>query len=88
MSLPVRNPGRANSEQARLMPAVMVNSPSRLLLLDEPDVVEEALRAYRGTLVMVTYDAWFARAVGHRRRWRSAPAASWTLPHAPPSTME
>jgi ATPase subunit of ABC transporter with duplicated ATPase domains len=47
----------------------MVNSPSRLLLLDEPDVVEEALRAYAGTLVMVTHDAWFARAVGYRRRW-------------------
>ena len=63
----------------RLLLAAMVNSPARVLLLDEPtnfldfdalDVVEEALRAYRGTLVTVTHDRWFADAVGHTRRWR------------------
>jgi ATPase subunit of ABC transporter with duplicated ATPase domains len=62
----------------RLLLAVLVNSPARVLLLDEPtnfldfdalDVVEEALRAYRGTLVTVTHDRWFAAAVGHTRRW-------------------
>jgi ATPase subunit of ABC transporter with duplicated ATPase domains len=62
----------------RLLLAVLVNSPARVLLLDEPtnfldfdalDVVEEALRTYRGTLVTVTHDRWFAAAVGHTRRW-------------------
>ncbi|HYN93070.1 MAG TPA: ATP-binding cassette domain-containing protein [Pilimelia sp.] len=65
-------------ELRRLLLAVLVNSPARVLLLDEPtnyldfdalDVVEEALRAFRGTLLTVTHDAWFAAAVGHTRRW-------------------
>jgi ATPase subunit of ABC transporter with duplicated ATPase domains len=65
-------------ELRRLLLAVMVNSPARVLLLDEPtnyldfdalDVVEEALRAFTGTLLMVTHDAYFARAVGYNRRW-------------------
>ncbi|OJF15458.1 ABC-F family ATP-binding cassette domain-containing protein [Couchioplanes caeruleus] len=68
-------------ELRRLLLAVMVNSPARVLLLDEPtnfldfdalDVVEEALRAYRGTLVTVTHDRYFAAAVGHTRRWHVA----------------
>lgn len=65
-------------ELRRLLLAVMVNSDARVLLLDEPtnyldfdslDVVEEALRAFRGTLLMVTHDAYFARNVGYSRRW-------------------
>jgi ATPase subunit of ABC transporter with duplicated ATPase domains len=65
-------------ELRRLLLAVMVNSPARVLLLDEPtnyldfdalDVVEEALRAFRGTLVTVTHDGYFAERVGHTRRW-------------------
>jgi ATPase subunit of ABC transporter with duplicated ATPase domains len=65
-------------EMRRLLLAVMVNSPSRMLLLDEPtnyldfdslDVVEQALRAFDGTLVMVTHDAYFARSVGYDRLW-------------------
>ena len=49
-------------ELRRLLLAVIVNSPVRVLLLDEPtnfldldalDVVEEALRRFRGTLVTV-----------------------------------
>ncbi|MEU4774327.1 ribosomal protection-like ABC-F family protein [Micromonospora sp. NPDC023644] len=68
-------------ELRRLLLAVLVNSPARVLLLDEPtnyldfdalDVVEEALRQFRGTLVMVSHDAWFAEAVGVHRRWRLA----------------
>ncbi|GAB7037233.1 ABC-F family ATP-binding cassette domain-containing protein [Catenuloplanes sp. NPDC020197] len=60
-------------ELRRLLLAIMVNSTSRVLLLDEPtnyldfdalDVVEEALRAYHGTLIVVTHDAYFARAIG------------------------
>ncbi|MER6757337.1 ribosomal protection-like ABC-F family protein [Micromonospora echinofusca] len=66
-------------ELRRLLLAVLVNSPAEVLLLDEPtnyldfdalDVVEEALRQFRGTLVMVSHDAWFAEAVGVDRRWR------------------
>jgi ATPase subunit of ABC transporter with duplicated ATPase domains len=65
-------------ELRRLLLAVLVNSPARILLLDEPtnfldfdalDVVEEALRRYRGTLVIVTHDRYFAGAVGTTRRW-------------------
>jgi len=73
--------GLSAGELRRLLLAVMVNSPARVLLLDEPtnyldfdalDVVEEALRAYRGTLVTVTHDRWFADAVGHTRVWHVA----------------
>ncbi|MBM2616191.1 ABC-F family ATP-binding cassette domain-containing protein [Actinoplanes sp. LDG1-06] len=65
-------------ELRRLLLAVLVNSPARVLLLDEPtnfldldalDVVEEALRRYRGTLVVVTHDRYFAERVGFGRRW-------------------
>jgi ATPase subunit of ABC transporter with duplicated ATPase domains len=65
-------------ELRRLLLAVLVNSPGQVLLLDEPtnyldfdslDVVEEALRAYRGTLLMVSHDGYFARSVGYTRRW-------------------
>jgi ATPase subunit of ABC transporter with duplicated ATPase domains len=65
-------------ELRRLLLAVLVNSTARILLLDEPtnfldfdalDVVEEALRRYRGTLVIVTHDRYFAGAVGTTRRW-------------------
>ncbi|MFI7545421.1 ABC-F family ATP-binding cassette domain-containing protein [Actinoplanes sp. NPDC049599] len=68
-------------ELRRLLLAVMVNSPARILLLDEPtnfldfdalEVVEQALRAFRGTLVTVTHDRYFAAAVGHDRTWHVA----------------
>ncbi|MGW9193927.1 ribosomal protection-like ABC-F family protein [Micromonospora chersina] len=66
-------------ELRRLLLAVLVNSPARVLLLDEPtnyldfdslEVVEAALREFRGTVVMVSHDTWFAEAVGVDRRWR------------------
>jgi ATPase subunit of ABC transporter with duplicated ATPase domains len=76
-------PTRALSagELRRLLLAVLVNSPARILLLDEPtnfldfdalDVVEEALRRYRGTLVFVTHDRYFADAIGTTRSWHVA----------------
>ncbi|MEU4163648.1 ABC-F family ATP-binding cassette domain-containing protein [Actinoplanes sp. NPDC026670] len=70
-------------ELRRLLLAVLVNSPSRILLLDEPtnfldfaalDVIEEALRRYRGTLLTVSHDRYFADAVGHTRHWHVADA--------------
>ena len=68
-------------ELRRLSLAVLVNRPARVLLLDEPtnfldfdalDVVEQALREYRGTVLTVTHDRYFADAVGHTRRWHVA----------------
>ncbi|BEL04901.1 ABC-F family ATP-binding cassette domain-containing protein [Actinoplanes sichuanensis] len=68
-------------ELRRLLLAVLVNSPSRILLLDEPtnfldfaalDVIEEALRRYKGTLITVSHDRYFADAVGHTRHWHVA----------------
>ncbi|MEP7023499.1 MAG: ATP-binding cassette domain-containing protein, partial [Actinomycetota bacterium] len=68
-------------EARRLLLAVLVNGTSPVLLLDEPtnyldfdalDVAEEALRAFRGTLVMVTHDRYFAERVGFTRHWRVA----------------
>jgi ATPase subunit of ABC transporter with duplicated ATPase domains len=69
----------SQGEVRRLLLAVLVNSGSPVLMLDEPthyldfdslDVVEEALRAYPGTLVMVTHDWYFAERVGYTRHWR------------------
>ncbi|MBB2948214.1 ATP-binding cassette subfamily F protein 3 [Actinoplanes lutulentus] len=68
-------------ELRRLLLAVVVNSPARILLLDEPtnfldfealDVVEEALRRYKGTLLFASHDRYFADAVGHTRHWHVA----------------
>jgi ATPase subunit of ABC transporter with duplicated ATPase domains len=60
-------------ERSRLLIAVLVSSGSELLLLDEPtnhldfdslDVVEEALRQYRGTIVAVSHDRAFIENIG------------------------
>jgi macrolide transport system ATP-binding/permease protein len=64
-------------EVRRLLLATIVNTDADALLLDEPtnfldfdamDVVEEALRAYRGALVVVTHDAYLAKSIGCDRR--------------------
>ncbi len=74
----VRTRSLSAGELRRLVLAVLVNSPARVLVLDEPtnfldfdalDVVEEALRRYRGTVLTVTHDRFFAEAVGYSRRW-------------------
>jgi ATPase subunit of ABC transporter with duplicated ATPase domains len=71
-------------ELRRLLIAVIVNSPQRILILDEPtnfldfealDVVEEALRRFRGTLLVASHDRFFAEAVGFSRRWHVADGA-------------
>nr|WP_296076041.1 ABC-F family ATP-binding cassette domain-containing protein [uncultured Actinoplanes sp.] len=71
-------------EVRRLLIAVIVNSPQRILILDEPtnfldfealDVVEEALRRFRGTLLVASHDRVFADAVGFGRRWHVAGGA-------------
>ncbi len=65
-------------ELRRLLLAVMVNSPARVLLLDEPanfldfdalDTLEAALRVFRGTLVVVTHDRYLAEAIGADQVW-------------------
>jgi ATPase subunit of ABC transporter with duplicated ATPase domains len=69
----------SSGELRRLLLAVMVNSSARVLLLDEPtnyldfdalSVVESALRTYRGTILTVTHDRYFATEVAHTRAWR------------------
>jgi ATPase subunit of ABC transporter with duplicated ATPase domains len=78
-SRPVRT--LSAGELRRLLLATMVNSGAQVLLLDEPtnyldfdslDVVEEALREFQGTVLMVTHDRYFANAVGYTRHWRVA----------------
>ena len=63
-------------ELRRLLLATIVNGPADTILLDEPtnfldfdalDVMEEALRAYDGTLVIVTHDAVLPRSISTDR---------------------
>ena len=64
-------------ERSRLLIAVLVSSGSELLLLDEPtnhldfdslDVIEEALRQFRGTIVAVSHDRAFVENICCGRR--------------------
>jgi ATPase subunit of ABC transporter with duplicated ATPase domains len=59
-------------ELRRLLLATIVNGPADVILLDEPtnfldfdalDVVEEALRAFDGALVVVTHDALLPKSI-------------------------
>ncbi len=63
-------------ERSRLLIAVLVSSGSELLLLDELtnhldfdslDVVEEALRQFRGTILAVSHDRAFVENIGCER---------------------
>ncbi|WP_433686095.1 ATP-binding cassette domain-containing protein [Micromonospora carbonacea] len=73
----------SGGEQARLTPDLLIlDEPTNHLDADGiawldgwlaafgGGVVQEALRAHRGTVVLVTHDVWFADAVGYDRRWR------------------
>jgi ATPase subunit of ABC transporter with duplicated ATPase domains len=66
-------------EIRRLLLACLVNSGAELLLLDEPtnhldfdslDVIEEALLAFEGTVVVVTHDQYLARRLGPTHHWQ------------------
>jgi ATP-binding cassette subfamily F protein 3 len=51
---------------------LLLDEPTNFLDFDALDVIEEALRAFRGTLITVTHDTYFAEQVGHTRRWHVA----------------
>jgi ATPase subunit of ABC transporter with duplicated ATPase domains len=63
----------------RLLLAKLMNAGVELLLLDEPtnyldfdsiDVLEEVLRAFQGTLLIVTHDEYLTRSIQANRYWR------------------
>ncbi len=59
---PVREEGGPQGQGARL------DEPTNYLDFDSLDVVEAALRAFTGTIIVVTHDRYLARAVGCTRR--------------------
>jgi len=65
-------------ERSRLLIAMLVMGGAELLLLDEPtnhldfdsiDVVERALKGFRGTILTVSHDREFIRSIGCDRVW-------------------
>ncbi|WP_211244496.1 ABC-F family ATP-binding cassette domain-containing protein [Actinospica robiniae] len=65
-------------ELRRLLLAVAVNEGAPILMLDEPtnyldfdslDVVERAVRAFTGTVLVVSHDRYFAQAAGLSQEW-------------------
>jgi len=48
---------------------LLLDEPTNYLDFDSLDVVEAALREFRGTIVMVTHDRYFAGSAGYTRWW-------------------
>ena len=78
-------------ERSRLLIAVLVSSGAELLLLDEPtnhldfdslDVIEEALRQFRGTIVAVSHDRAFVENIGCARHIEIRGGRLWEHPSA------
>lgn len=86
-----RRVGELSAGQVRrLLLAALVNSGAQVLVLDEPtnfldfdalDVVEEALRAYQGTVLLVSHDAYFVERVVEGGGDGSRRARWWTVGH-------
>jgi ATPase subunit of ABC transporter with duplicated ATPase domains len=60
--------GYLRSRLPRQSPVLLLDEPTHYLDFDALDIVEAALRAYPGTLVMVTHDRYFADRVGFTRQ--------------------
>jgi ATP-binding cassette, subfamily F, member 3 len=93
----------SGGERTRLGLAKAMVAPVNLLLLDEPtnhldlasrDVLEDALRAYPGTVVLITHDRHVIRAAadalvivgGGRAEWFDGGYEDWLASRAPAST--
>jgi ATPase subunit of ABC transporter with duplicated ATPase domains len=70
--------GLSAGERSRLLIAMLVMGGAELLLLDEPtnhldfdsiDVVERALKGFRGTILTVSHDREFIHSIGCDRVW-------------------
>ncbi len=88
----------SGGERNRLLLARTMLHPVDLLVLDEPtndlDIptlqnLEEALRDYPGTLLLVSHDRFFLDQVAtHTLAWNGAGAPRWELYEGPPSTVK
>jgi ATP-binding cassette subfamily F protein 3 len=94
----------SGGERTRLALGKIMVEPHNLLVLDEPtnhldlpscDILEDALRAYEGTVMLVTHDRHLIRSVatslievrGGRARWHDGVDESILLPRADGGTV-